>query len=272
MIESIVGVLESLVDEIIVVSHESLRLPALVARVPLRVVVDRVPGLGPLAGIREGLAAATAERAFVTSADAPFLEPAFVQALFDRPGAVAPKVDGFVQPIAAVYPTALAALAAELLAAERRRPLWLLEAAGYSSLGAAELPGLRSLTNLNTPADYLAALATDAVERAHPLSPACVVMRGQARARAGADEVAAEVGTLAQIGTRLDLRFPELRLIVGGAVSPDYRLWFAACGFAHDLHMPIGPGERVEVRDAPPPALGDSSGREAATGPRVGRE
>ena len=49
------------VDEVWVVSSASLSLPELSAEV----IVDREAHRGPLAGIREGLAAMTAQRAFV---------------------------------------------------------------------------------------------------------------------------------------------------------------------------------------------------------------
>lgn len=250
LIESVVSTLEGLVADIVVVGHPSLRLPHLACRVPLRIVVDREPGLGPLAGIREGLEASSAERVFVISTDAPFLEPAFVEALFERDGAVAAEVDGFVQPVAAVYPTALAAEAAALLAADRRRPLWLLEAASFTAVRGEDLPGLRSLTNLNTPSDYLAALAEDAAERSVPLAAVSIEFLGIARLRSGAANLDLEVGTLATICAQLDARFPTLHLLIDGALTSHYLISLDGRVFLRDLNVPIGPGERISIMDA----------------------
>ena len=95
MLENAVSVLGEVVDEVIVVSAPDLALPPLGARV----VHDREPGLGPLAGIREGLEAATSEFAFVTSSDAPFLTAEVVAQLLAYRKAVAAESEGFVEAI-----------------------------------------------------------------------------------------------------------------------------------------------------------------------------
>ncbi len=51
MVAHIVSILRPIVDDVVVVASDALELPALDARV----VRDREPALGPLAGIREGL-------------------------------------------------------------------------------------------------------------------------------------------------------------------------------------------------------------------------
>ena len=103
MIEHVVGLLSARVDEILVVTSSALTLPASLAA---RVVVDREPERGPLAALRDGLAAARAERAFVTSSDAPFLTSDHVDALFAEAEAhgraAAVRADGFLQALLAV--------------------------------------------------------------------------------------------------------------------------------------------------------------------------
>lgn len=142
------------------------------------VVRDEIEGRGPLQGMSAGFAAleGRAEATFVTTTDAPFLEPALVRRLFAlrelHPGGpydvVIPKADGHHQPLCAVYAVALRHVVDDLLAQDRRRPFFLLERAKTLTAEAPLLlddeplraadPTLRSLRNLNTPEDYEAAL------------------------------------------------------------------------------------------------------------------
>jgi len=150
MLVHVVETLRRAVDEIVVVSSTDLELP----RLDARVVVDREPGLGPLAGIREGLAHIEADLAYVTSTDAPFLRSGFVEAMLGFERAAAPVVDGRVQTLAAVYPRSALPCAERLIAAGRLRPLFLLEAERYRQVLPHELPELESLRSLNTPEEY----------------------------------------------------------------------------------------------------------------------
>ncbi|WP_437647255.1 molybdenum cofactor guanylyltransferase [Sorangium sp. So ce362] len=137
-------------------------------------VRDPVEGRGPMQGIAVGLEAVAplAERALVTSTDAPFLHPALVRRLAELqaggPAIAVPRADGRHHPLCAVYACSVRGEAAALLAEgqlrlttlfERARtlvagPELLLEDPG---LGAAD-PDLRSLRNVNTPEEYAAAL------------------------------------------------------------------------------------------------------------------
>ena len=67
MIAHVVSILRPIVDEVVVVASDGLELPPLDARV----VRDREPARGPLAGIREGLEQIRTDFAFVTGTDAP---------------------------------------------------------------------------------------------------------------------------------------------------------------------------------------------------------
>ena len=235
------------VDEVVVVSSAELDLPPLEARV----VRDRAPALGPLAGIREGLAHMKAELAYVTSTDAPFLTPRFVRAVLAHGDAAAPEVEGFVQTLAAAYPRRALPFAEELLAANRLRPLHLLEAADYRKLAAAELPDIESIRGFNTPEEYLAAVARDS-----PGSTATIELRGAARQVAGCTECEVAVGTLAQALASLPDGAKMLKIAgSAGSDSPPH----LAAGFAAslagrepllDARVPIGPGERIIVEDA----------------------
>ncbi|QNG55791.1 NTP transferase domain-containing protein [Pseudonocardia petroleophila] len=161
---------------VVVVAAAGQVLPALPGGV--EVVTDPVEGLGPLAGIGAGLAAVAdrAEVAFACSTDLPFLHPAFVRHVLR---AVVPGVDvalpharGFRQPLAAAYRTSLAPLIAALLADGKRRPGMLYDRCAVAVLDDGTLladpdlarldPDLDSLTNVNAPDDYAAALAVPA--------------------------------------------------------------------------------------------------------------
>jgi len=135
---------------------------------------DRDVYRGPLAGIAGGLAALDGvsaldrrvDAAFVTSCDVPFLSPAFVRRMIERLGdadVAVPRALGFLQPLAAVYRTSVLPHVEALLSADRLRAAFLFERVRTCELEADELldvdPGLRSLANLNNPADYLAAIA-----------------------------------------------------------------------------------------------------------------
>ncbi len=117
---------------VLVVRAPSQALPALPADVVI--VDDPAESRGPLQGIAAGLAAAAAvgaHTAFVCATDLPFLHPAFVghvlQALEDGDDVAVPHINGHHQPLAAAYRTAVAPVAAELLASGERRLATLFE-------------------------------------------------------------------------------------------------------------------------------------------------
>ena len=126
---------------------------------------DAAEGLGPLAGLAAGLDAMKAERAFLTSCDAPFLRPEFVRRMLDLSrgyDAAVPLVDGFHMTTAAVYAKRVLPVARRLLEERRLRPLFLVEEVRARIVERDELRdvdrGLESLRNCNTPADYERAL------------------------------------------------------------------------------------------------------------------
>ncbi len=145
---------------------------ALLARTSL--VHDTVWHEGPLAGIQAGLAAAqqVAELAFITSCDVPLLQTSLVELLVDRLicpplpheqsqayDAAIPEIGGQMQPLTAVYRTALAASAAANFAAGNRRVKTWAESLRWLAVTEPALRAadkdLRSLKNINTPAQLL---------------------------------------------------------------------------------------------------------------------
>jgi molybdopterin-guanine dinucleotide biosynthesis protein A len=166
MLERVVRRVGEAVGPVVVAAASGQALPSLPPTV--RVVCDRLAGRGPLEGIRAGLAALghEVEAAFVTACDVPFLLPEFVDrmtALSAEYDAAVPHVDGRDQPLAAVYRPAVLPHLEALLAADRLRPAFLFDEVRTRRVGADELtavdPELASLANVNTTADYLAALA-----------------------------------------------------------------------------------------------------------------
>jgi molybdopterin-guanine dinucleotide biosynthesis protein A len=125
------------------------------------VVEDARPDRGPLEALAVGLAA-VADVAFVASTDIPLLHPAFVAAVLAglRPQdeICVPVSGGRPHPLAAAYRPSVAAVAAELLAADELRLGALLERCATRRLDAAD----SSLVNVNVPADYAAARALPA--------------------------------------------------------------------------------------------------------------
>jgi molybdenum cofactor guanylyltransferase len=238
LVSHVVEVLRGVVDEVVVVSSVELSLPRLQARV----VRDRAPGLGPLSGIREGLAAMRAERAFVTGADAPFVTRRYVEALLAFGCAAAPDVDGHMQTLSAVYPKSALEHAERLLAERRMRPLFLLEACDYRVVPARSLPDVDAVRGFNTPEEYLKAVRE---HDAH--ATATLEFLGRSRLAMGRAALEVPVGTLAEILSRTH---PTLDLLEGSRVARPYLVSIDARAFVRNAAIPVGPGERVIVMDA----------------------
>jgi molybdopterin-guanine dinucleotide biosynthesis protein A len=145
----------------------------LLPRLPetIEVVDDAHTGRGPLEGLATGLRAVEGRSpaAFVSSTDAPFLLPAFVEAVLatldEHPDAeiAIPSAGGRLHPLAAAYRTAVRETAARLLAAGGARLLELVDVAPAHEIGETALrrvdPQLLSLRNLNEPDEYRSALS-----------------------------------------------------------------------------------------------------------------
>lgn len=88
----VVGAVASIVDEIVLVAAPDadpiplLGEAAVSARVPLRLVHDAEPYVGPFVGLAAGLAAATYPLALVAAGDMPWLAPAVLRLLVEELG------------------------------------------------------------------------------------------------------------------------------------------------------------------------------------------
>ena len=176
MLARVVRLVRQVVEPVVVVAAIGQELPEL----PPGVLVarDRHAGRGPLEGLAVGLAALgdRADAAFVCACDVPLLLPGFIRRtiqLAEGYDVAIPCVNGVYEPLAAVYRTSVLPHVESLLDAGRLRPIELLDIVRTRRITAAELtdvdPELLSLANVNSPADYLAALKRAA---AQPLASA----------------------------------------------------------------------------------------------------
>ena len=169
MLQRVIRLLGQTVEQrnIVVVAAADQQLPSLPAEV--KVTHDLHPGRGPLEALSAGLTALgrDIEAAYVTSCDAPLLEPAFVRRMFELLGdheIAVPCEAGQFHPLSAVYRPAVLKHVQELLRTDRLRLRTLFEIARTRAIPFEELrgvdPELHTLFNLNRPDDYQAALRT----------------------------------------------------------------------------------------------------------------
>ena len=166
MLQRVVRILSSVASPIVVVAAREQPLPDL----PSGVIVarDEREAQGPLEGLRAGLVALpdTCDVAYATSCDVPLLEPRFVEHMLELLGdhdIAVMEIGGFPHPLSAVYRRNTIPHIESLLAAKRMRPAFLFDRVRTRRVKPEEMaavdPQLRTLRNLNTREDYLAALA-----------------------------------------------------------------------------------------------------------------
>lgn len=127
----------------------------------VEILRDEIAYQGPLGGLATALSSASTEWVLAVAADMPHLEPAIVRALYDaRNGGdvVVPVTDKGPEPLLALYRTqACLGPAHDVLATGRRRLVALFSQVKVVEVPVEDLrsadPDLRSLVNVNTPAD-----------------------------------------------------------------------------------------------------------------------
>lgn len=170
LLPRVARILAEAVEPIIIVAAQGQSLPACPGQ--SLIVRDEHPERGPLEGLHAGLKALAplADAAYVTSVDAPLLLPALVRHLIAQLGeadVVVPvethQERRLYHPLAAVYRTRVLPELERLLAADQLRLTGLFDAVTTKAVPVEALraidPTLASLRNLNTPAEYQAALA-----------------------------------------------------------------------------------------------------------------
>lgn len=253
MLEHVVGSLAPAVDEVLVVTSRELDLPPL----PARIVEDREPDRGPLAGIRDGLEAAGADLAFVTSTDSPFLTTDFVREMLEHGSAAAPVAEGYVQVLSAVYPGDAWKQADILLAAGRPRALTLLEELDYQALDFAgrfdgagagtqteEGGGRPPWQGFNSPAEYL-----DAAREVDRDAQAEIELLGRAALAFSETRFERPIGILREVLGSLPSS-KDIQLVDGDRVARGHLVSLGGRDLVRRLDVPVGPGERISVIDS----------------------
>jgi molybdopterin-guanine dinucleotide biosynthesis protein A len=166
LLPRVVRLVGEVVQQRVVVAAPDQNLPELPREA--RIARDANEGRGPLEGLAAGIAALADEvdAVYVTSCDTPFLAPAFVAKMFQLLGEhdiAVPRDGRHHHVLASVYRVGVLSAVQRLLAEDRLRPFFLLEACDTRLVDLAELrdvdPELASLENLNREEDYQAALA-----------------------------------------------------------------------------------------------------------------
>jgi len=161
LIAHIVRLLQNFFVDIVAVAAPEQALPQL----PVTLVRDEVPFQGPVGGIYYGLKAARGEFCFVTSCDVAFLNIALITKLLSYISdyeVVVPEWEGRLQPLHAVYRRSVMPLLRKQLERGELRPIFLYDKVRTRKVAAEEIrcddPEGLSFLNMNTPADYEAAL------------------------------------------------------------------------------------------------------------------
>jgi Molybdopterin-guanine dinucleotide biosynthesis protein A len=114
LIKRVVDRIAGVVDEVVINCRQSQRdsITAALAEsdTKLQFAIDQTPDRGPMAGLARGLEITDATYTIAVGCDMPFIDPDFVEYLFDRitegyADAVVPRVDEWYQPTHAVYTT-----------------------------------------------------------------------------------------------------------------------------------------------------------------------
>jgi molybdopterin-guanine dinucleotide biosynthesis protein A len=158
ILERQVNVLAELTDDILIVGVDGPR----DAPHPVRSIVDRVPGCGPLGGLHAALACARGDATIVVACDMPFLAAPFLEHLLGltrEADAVVPRTGRGYHPLCAAYTRACLAPAEARLTEGRLKMIDLFEDVRVRVVTAEEIAAFgdsdRLLANVNTPADYV---------------------------------------------------------------------------------------------------------------------
>ena len=167
MLERVIRIVGSIVDpqQIVVVAAADQQLPSLPSAI--KIVRDSEHYQGPLPALACGLAALpNIDAAFVTGCDAPLLSPKLVEFLFAQLGvtdAVVPQDADRMYPLCAVYRTAVLPAIVRQTTTDDRSLHGLISHLNANRIPVESFrtvdPQLNSLRNVNSHADYVAALA-----------------------------------------------------------------------------------------------------------------
>ena len=255
LIAHIVRRLGRVFAETVVVAAPEQELPLL----PVVLVRDQVAYRGPVSGIYHGLKTATRDVCFVTSCDAPFLNLALISHLLSQIAdwdVVAPFWQERFQPLHAVYRTKVAPLLKDQLERGELRPIFLYDKVRTRKIHEDEIRRLDpegfSLLNMNSPADYDAALQLWSKKYSISVS---VELFGVARMLAKTQWVPldlAQGATLAQVFSALADKFPVLlgRVINSEGLSNGYTCNINGLKFVRTPSAKVNSGDKILILSA----------------------
>lgn len=208
--------------EVVVVAAPNQALPSL----PVTLVHDEVAYQGPVGGILYGLRAASHEVCFVTSCDGPFLNfplIVYLLSLIERYDVVVPFWEDRLQPLHAVYRRSVAPLLQDQLQRDELRPVFLYKKVRTYEVSAEDIrrfdPEGLSFRNMNSPADYQAALALWQ-QRQREIS--CVIeLFGVARLKAKAARIPLTLARGATISDALSALADAAPALLNTVIAPD---------------------------------------------------
>lgn len=255
LIAHIVRRLGRVFAETVVVAAPDQELPPL----PVLLVRDQVAYQGPVSGIYHGLKAATRDVCFVTSCDAPFLNLELISQLLSQIAdwdVVVPFWQERFQPLHAVYRTKVAPLLKDQLERGELRPISLYGKVRTREFREDEIRRLDpegfSLLNMNSPADYDAALQLWSKKYSISVS---VELFGVARMLTKTQWVPldlAQGATLAQVFSALVDKFPVLlgRVINSEGLSNGYTCNINGLKFVRTPSAAVNSGDKILILSA----------------------
>lgn len=168
LVEWVLGAITEVCDDIIIVS----RTPEDFLPYGVRSVEDLVPGTGPLGGLYTGLMASDSTANFVAACDMPFLNARFIQYMVNRffsTDILIPRVNGYLEPLHALYSKACITAIDDRLRAGERKLKSYFDQVSVAFVEKEEItpfdPELRMFANINDCDDMRAA------ERMHEDEP-----------------------------------------------------------------------------------------------------
>lgn len=156
LLSAVLEKLNPVCSELIIVSN----IPREIENFPVRIIPDRYPQCGPLAGIHAGLLAVQSDYAFVVACDMPYLNTQAAGFIADAAtgyDAAIPFIDGYYHPLHGVYRKSCLPFIERMLAAGDYRVLDFYDKIALRKIAKEEIavfdPALRTLYNINSPED-----------------------------------------------------------------------------------------------------------------------
>ena len=164
MITHVVRALRTIADRIIIVTNT----PAAYAAYNAIIVTDALARRGPLTGLYSGLQRSQDEYNFIVACDMPYLNTqllSYMSGLAEGYDIVAPKVQGLVEPLHAIYSRKLLPMIEDRVNRGLQRIQDIYTEARVRYVTEEEIdrydPGRRSFKNLNTSQEYKEATCLD---------------------------------------------------------------------------------------------------------------